>query len=178
MTYPLLTKRLSIRPLSDSDKDSFVAYRQDPEIARFQSWDTTYSLQQATDLIKAQSGLELPTRDEWLQLAIHEILSGDMVGDLALHNLQNEDADYEIGFTISKEHQGKGFAKEAASRLIDFLFLDHDATKLIAQTDQRNIASMRLLNSLGFLQDPAKSCNEDFKGEQVTVDYFYLLRSW
>ena len=177
MTYPLLTKRLTIRPLSDADKNAFVAYRQDPEIARFQSWDPAYSLQQATDLIDAQSGLEFPAKGEWLQLAVHEIPSGDLVGDLALHNLQNEDADFEIGFTISKNHQGKGFAKEAASRLIDFLFLDHGATKLIAQTDQRNIASIRLLDSLGFLQDPAKSWNEQFKGEEVTVNYFFLLRS-
>ena len=70
MAYPILTERLSIRPLAMVDLDTFVSYRQDPEIARFQSWETTYSKNQAIDLIESQAVSVLPKKGEWLQLAI------------------------------------------------------------------------------------------------------------
>lgn len=35
---PLLTKRLHLRHFQDSDLESFLAYRNDPEVAKYQSW--------------------------------------------------------------------------------------------------------------------------------------------
>jgi RimJ/RimL family protein N-acetyltransferase len=175
MTYPLLTPRLSIEPLELSDLASFVGYRQDAEIARFQSWDTTYSPGQAMVLIDSQAGVLLPDRGKWLQLAVHELMRGELVGDLALHSLIESESVFELGFTIASQHQGKGFAREASSRLMSFLFSEVGAEKIVAKTDRRNTASIRLLLSLGFKFHPEKSWTEDFKNEIVTVDYFDCL---
>jgi RimJ/RimL family protein N-acetyltransferase len=38
----LTTERLVLRRFRSEDLDSFVAYRSDPETARYQSWDTPY----------------------------------------------------------------------------------------------------------------------------------------
>lgn len=174
MVYPLLTERLSIQPLTMADLDEFVAYRQDPDIARFQSWDPTYSKQQGMELIQSQTYVSLPTPGQWLQLAIHEKSSGKLMGDLALHAIQDSNMEFEIGFTIARENQGKGFAAEAATRLINYLFSEIGATKIIAQPDSRNTASKRLLRSLGFEMDESKGWLEQFKGEEVTVEHFLL----
>jgi RimJ/RimL family protein N-acetyltransferase len=175
MAYPLLTPRLSIEPLNLSDLDGFVSYRQDAEIARFQSWDTNYSAEQALELIESQAGVVLPLQDQWLQLAVHEQISGELVGDLALHSQTDSQSVFEIGFTIASQHQGKGFALEAASRLMSFLFSEVGAQKIVANTDRRNSPSIRLLLNLGFEFHPSKSCTENFKDEIVTVDYFDCL---
>ena len=175
MTFPLTTERTIIRPLALIDLTSFVSYRTDPDIARFQSWDTSYSAEQATSLIQSQHGVELPARDQWLQLAICNLETGELIGDLALHTLEEDDS-YEIGFTISKPHQRKGFAKKAASRLLRYLFEEVRARRLIASTDSRNISSIKLLEALGFRQNRDKSWQEEFKGETVTILFFELAR--
>ena len=175
MTYPLLTPRLSIEPLKLSDLDAFVSYRQEAQIARFQSWDTNYSAEQAVELIESQAGVLLPKQGQWLQLAVHEQISGELVGDLALHLFLESESVFELGFTLASKHQGQGFAREAASRLMSFLFSEVGANKIIANTDRRNISSIKLLLNLGFELHPTKSWTEDFKNEIATVDYFECL---
>ena len=171
MSCPLLTDRLSIQPLTLADLETFVAYRQDPEIARYQSWEPSYSKAQATELIESQAGVLLPGKDQWLQLAIHNRISGELFGDLAIHSIEDDHSIFEIGFTLARKHQSQGFAKEAAQKLLAHLELQ-GATKFFANTDSRNTPSIKLLNALGFELQPSKGWTEQFKGELVTVEYF------
>lgn len=173
MNFPLQTNRLSITPLGVSDIAAFTSYRQDPELARYQSWDENYSLDQARALVASQAGITNPARGEWLQLAIHRLEDGLLVGDLALHAME-EDSEFELGFTIAKEHQRLGYAKEASQELLRHLFTDHSASLVIAQPDTRNTASIRTLQALGFKQNPERTWQEFFKGEDVTVSVFEL----
>lgn len=172
MIYPLFSERLSIEPLAASDLETFVSYRQNPEIARFQGWETSYSLQQAQELFDSQVGVSIPKEGDWLQLAVRERGNEELVGDLALHTLDADRGSFEIGFTISPNYQGRGFAKEAASTLINYLASEQGVKKFIANTDSRNTASIKVLLALGFKWNPDKSCTEDFKNEVVTVHHF------
>jgi len=156
------------------DLGTFISYRQDPDIAQFQGWETTYSIKQAIDLIESQAGLVLPEKGEWLQLAIHSLEHQEHVGDLAIKSVEEEDSTFELGFTIAKQHQGQGFAKEAASKLINYLVSEAEAKKFIATTDSRNSASIKVLAAMGFQKNDSKSWTELFKNEVVAVDYFEL----
>ena len=171
MSFPILTERLSIRPLAMVDLDIFVAYRQDPDIARFQGWETTYSKNQAIYLIESQAGSVLPEKGEWLQLAIHSLEHQEHMGDLAIKSVE-EDSTFELGFTIAKQHQGQGFSNEAAAKLMSYLALEAGAKKFIATTDSRNTASIKVLSGLGFKQNVSKGWTETFKNEVVDVEYF------
>ena len=172
MQYPLLTERLSIRPLVLNDLASFVSYRQDPSIARFQSWDPAYSEHEARELIESQADVSIPDKGQWLQLGLHDLVSDELVGDLALHSVVEGEGIFELGFTIAKKHQGQGFAKEAASMLLSYLVAEVGATKFVANTDRRNVASIAVLLALGFLRDPSRTWEENFKNEDVIMDYF------
>ena len=46
-TIQIVTERLRLRPFQVEDLEAFVAYRGDPEVARYQSWDCTYSMADA-----------------------------------------------------------------------------------------------------------------------------------
>lgn len=173
MPYPLETARLRIRPLSDQDLDSFVSYRQDPAVARYQSWETTYSREQALDLVHSQAGLSIPNVGNWLQLAVIEKQSGTLLGDVAIHNVSG--TCFELGFTISPLYQGHGIAKEAVARVIQFLTEEVEVREFVASTDSRNEPSKGLLKTLGFSKQPSKGWQEEFKGEQVIVEYFELI---
>jgi aminoglycoside 6'-N-acetyltransferase len=172
MQYPLLTERLSIRPLVLADLDSFVGYRQDPSIARFQSWEPTYSEHQARELIESQAGVFLPDKGQWLQLGIHYLVSDELVGDLALHSVVEGEGIFELGFSIAKRHQGHAFAKEASAMLITYLVAEVGAKKFVANTDRRNAASIAVLLALGFKRDSSRTWEENFKNEDVIMDYF------
>ena len=170
--YPLLTKRLSIEPLNTADLATFVEYRQVPEIARYQSWDTSYSKAQALELIESQAGVVFPEKGDWLQLAVRNQKTKELIGDLAIHAVAEQKDCFELGFTIARNHQKKGFAKEATSKLLEHLTSESGAKKFIATPDARNKASIGLLLALGFSQDSTKTWTEEFKGETVTVLYF------
>jgi aminoglycoside 6'-N-acetyltransferase len=172
MAYPIFTERLSIKPLVMADINTFVAYRQDPDIARFQGWETTYSKNQAIDLIQSQAGSLFPEKGEWLQLAICSLVDQEHLGDLGIKSVEDADATFQLGFTIAKQHQGRGFAKEAASNLMSYLVLEAGAKKFIATTDSRNTASIKVLSGLGFQQNISKGWTETFKNEVVDVEYF------
>jgi RimJ/RimL family protein N-acetyltransferase len=155
-----------------ADLESFVTYRRDPEIARFQSWDTSYSHSQAKELIESQNGVLLPAKGDWLQLGIHFGTSEELIGDLAIHRLDEERIAFEIGFTLARQFQGHGYAREALLALLDYLLNEVGATKLEASTDRRNISSIKLLEAVGFDQEQARTFTEEFKGETVTVDVY------
>ncbi|MEK9536303.1 MAG: GNAT family N-acetyltransferase [Aquiluna sp.] len=169
--FPIVTNRTRISPLGLEDLEAFVAYRRVPEVARFQSWETDYSALQGRKLIESQDGMTMPLEDGWLQLAIQDIESGNLLGDLALHALRRKNS-FEIGFTIAPRYQRHGYASEAASALLERLLRQHGATSVIANTDSRNVASIRTLEALGFSAVAEKTWTEWFKGENVTVLHY------
>ena len=177
MDFPLSTQRLSLAPLTLADLSGFVGYRSDPEIARYQTWDAPYSEAKAFELISDQTNVSLPAKGDWLQIGIHLSETDELVGDLALHHLDELAPGFEFGFTVARKHQNLGYAKEAASRLIGELRDALGVNRFVATSDRRNIASIKVLNSLGFEQRADKSWDEEFKGELVTVDYFELVHT-
>ena len=175
MEYPLITKRLSIKPLEQADLENFVKYRQDPLIARYQSWTPDYSKAQGQKLIDSQVGQMIPKPGDWLQLGMHLHSTLELIGDLALHKIEADEGCFEIGFTVDRRFQGNGYALEAASTLIDALVQNYAALRIIASADERNLASLRLLSKLGFKHDPLRDWEEVFKGENVKVLFFEKL---
>lgn len=172
MTFPLLTERLRLEPLTLRYAERFAEYRRDPDIARFQGWDTTYSIELATDLIESQECVELPAEGEWLQIAASDRRTDELIGDVAIHRIGESDGSWEIGFTVAREFHGNGYAVEAAAAVITYLSETAHATRFIAHTDVRNSPSIAVLRKLGFTLDPSLRQSEEFKGETVWVDTY------
>jgi len=55
----------------------------------------------------------------------------------------------EIGYALLRENWGKGYAKEAAAGLRDWVFRETDGTHFIGFADARNGASIHVLQSIG-----------------------------
>jgi RimJ/RimL family protein N-acetyltransferase len=178
----LVTKRLTIEPLSEADTVAFVAYRTHPDVARYQSWETTYGHDDALDLVRSQAGLELPTRGGWLQLGVHTGGPHDhntLVGDVAVHLLDDQPNTWEIGVTFAPQGQGRGLATEAVSAVVEALFDQHGAHRVVAFCDVRNIAVHRLFERVGLRLESHQVDADWFKGEWTTLDgYAVLAREW
>jgi len=68
--FPLKTARLILRPFQETDLPAFAAYRSDPEVARYQSWEAPYSLAQAQDYFKEVVQAHPGIPGEWFAFAI------------------------------------------------------------------------------------------------------------
>ena len=174
--YPLTTDRIRIQPLAVADIDAFVAYRRDTDVARWQSWTTDYSADNARSLVASQPARTIPPAGEWLQLALRSLDGSTLFGDVAVHTLNDQPDTYEVGVTLDRAHQGRGLATEALQRLIDFLFVHGQAHRVVAFCDARNKPVSNLLQRLGFRQESHQVEADFLKGEWTTVDGFALLR--
>lgn len=174
----LTTDRLLLRPLAPGDLDAFVEYRRDPEIARFQGWEPTYSKSDAEELLAAQPS-EPGRPGEWLQIAVVERGTNTLLGDCALRISPDQPGTAELGITLTRAHQGSGVAREALGALITWLFADRALHRVFAQTDERNAAAHRLFDGLGFRLEGRLVDADWYKGEWTTIRVYALLaREW
>jgi RimJ/RimL family protein N-acetyltransferase len=146
LALPIQTERLVLRCLQLSDLEHFAACRADPVLARYQGW-SPMSQDEArmfvTDML-AQPTLEAGT---WHQIAIASRVGDVLLGDIGLCVRENGEA--EIEFTLAHDAQGKGFATEALQALTRALFDHPEVMRIVGETDERNRASVRVLERLG-----------------------------
>jgi aminoglycoside 6'-N-acetyltransferase len=178
--YPLLTDRLAIAPLTTAEAEAFVAYRRDPAVARFQSWDVDYGPDDAARLIAGQPSTELPGPGGWLQLGVRErgpdVDLGALLGDVAVHTLEDQPDTYELGVTLAPAAQGRGVGAEAVARVVDHLFREADAHRIVAHCDARNAAVARLLTRVGLRHEGRAVEADHLKGEWTSLDSYARLR--
>lgn len=169
----LTTDRLLLRPLQPSDAMVMSIFRSDPATARYQSWTTPYTVQDATDLINQVLGSD-PAAPGWSQFGIVLRETDSLIGDLGVNMAENRQL-AEIGFTLAAEFQGKGYASEAIRRMLDHLFDDLGLHRVIAECDARNLASARLLERTGFQLEGRRREHTLSKGEWTDDLVFGLL---
>ena len=144
----LLTDRLAIRRFRPEDAAAFAAYRADPDVARYQSWDA-YTLQDALSFVAEMTALNPGMPGEWYQFAVADPSSDELLGDVALRVDADDASRAELGFTMSSAHQGKGYATEAVTRVIAYAFERLGVETVFAIADARNDASIALLERIG-----------------------------
>jgi RimJ/RimL family protein N-acetyltransferase len=172
----IVTERLRLRPFRADDLPAFVAYRSEPEVARYQSWDTSYSMADAERFLASQRDVELGAPGAWVQLAAVDRRGGTLCGDCAVHVLTTQPATAEVGVTFAPAHQGAGLASEALMAVITALFAEHGLHRVYAETDDRNVAVHRLLARVGFRCEARLVEADWFKGEWTTLRIFAVLR--
>jgi RimJ/RimL family protein N-acetyltransferase len=172
----IVTERLLLRPLQLQDAEAFAAYRSDPDVARYQSWDATYSAADAGRLVAAQEGVALGREGVWLQLAAVERATGALCGDCAVHVSPDQPQTAEVGITFAPGRQGSGLATEALGAVVTRLFDAHDMHRVYAEADDRNLPVHRLLERLGFRCEARLVEADWFKGEWTTLRVYAVLR--
>jgi RimJ/RimL family protein N-acetyltransferase len=175
----IVTERLRLRPFRAGDLEAFVAYRSDPNVARYQSWDRTYSLADAESFLMSQRDLDLGQPGEWLQLAVVDRETGTVYGDCAVRVATDQPATAEVGVTLAPANQGKGLATEALTAVLAELFEERGIHRVFAEADDRNVSVHRLLERLGFRCEARLVEADWFKGEWSTLRLYAMLdREW
>ena len=144
----IVTGRLRLRVLVQEDLPTFLAYRRDPEVARYQGWSADYSAAEGEVLIESMAKRPLGGTD-WVNLGIELRATGELIGDVALRVDPDRSAG-EVGFTLDSSHHGRGYGREAVGALCVFAFKDLKLSRFFAITDARNVSAIRLLLAIAF----------------------------
>lgn len=174
--FELGSERLTLRRFVMADLPTLLAYRGDPEVARYQGWGVMSSAD-ARAFIEAQRLQPVARAGEWLQIALERRSDGQHIGDLALKT--DGEGQAEFGYTLARAFQGQGYMTEAAGRLLTFLFAELGLHRVSARVDVRNTPSQRVLERLNFRREAHFVEAFYIKGEW-TSEYLYALlrREW
>lgn len=174
--YPLRTERLLVRVMRTSDAPVFAAYRNDPEVARHQLWDLPYTLDDATELLRGQDAQDDLELGAWTQLAVEH--DGQVVGDVCTH-VDETGGVAEVGFTLAREHQGHGYATEAAGALVADLVERVGVGRVVGELDPVNVASQRVLEGIGLEYEATTLKSFRWRGEWTdNMSYAATAEQW
>ncbi len=179
MSLRFETPRLILRSFEESDIKGFSAYRSDPEVARYQGWETPFSIAQAAFFIDHMLNANPGEPGQWYQLAIALKENTTLIGDCAFQRLFVDHNQAEIGFTLARVYQGQGYAAEAVTRLLAYLFDDLHMHRVIANCDPANQPSFKLMERLGMRHEGRFVESLWFHETYVSEDWFAILeREW
>jgi RimJ/RimL family protein N-acetyltransferase len=153
MVWPVRTSRLTIRPATPEDLDPTWAFRRIPEVCEW-----------LTDAHEDRAGYaEIFLDPDRLASSLVVERYGAVVGDLMLRIQdpwsQAEVADQargrqaELGWVISPEHSGLGYATEAAAALLRICFADLGLHRVTALCFADNEPSWRIMERIGMRRE-------------------------
>jgi [ribosomal protein S5]-alanine N-acetyltransferase len=163
------TARLTIEPLREAHARELHPVLADPRIYLY----APDNLQPTVDSLThryalLERGAPAGEPDVWLNWALRRTDTGECIGTLQATVTPNSHA--YIGYTLAPLAWGRGFATEACVWLLAQLARRFMLTEILATVDVRNLASLRVLERIGFLRigtEPA-----ELHGEPTT-DYRY-----
>ena len=130
------TERLAIHTMSEDEMRSLIEKQTDKELIK------AYS-----EML--QESLDHPDAWDWYAAWAIEQKDGAQIGDLCFKGL-NDDGSVEIGYGITEENQGKGYATEAVEAVLDWALNQSGIRQVEAETEWENRKSQRVLEKCGF----------------------------
>ncbi|SDL26969.1 Protein N-acetyltransferase, RimJ/RimL family [Paenibacillus sp. OK060] len=144
----LETERLVFSTWNEEDRALASALWGDHEVSKWISSKGFLS----EDEVEARLTQELKRQEDvgvqyW---PLFEKDSEVFVGCCGLRPYSPEEEIYELGFHLTRDHWGKGYAMEAAGAVIDYAFGELKAKALFAGHHPDNEVSRHMLSKLGF----------------------------
>lgn len=169
----LRSDRLLVRRFKEEDAESLAAYRSDPEVARYQSWEPPMSSDEARRFVHGLADEHPDAPGKWFQYAIEEVETGQHIGDVASQT-HDDPRTATIGVTLRRAPQGAGYATEAVRLLLEYLLVDRRKHRVIGDCDPRNTAVVRLLERVGMRRE-AHHVQSYWDGSGWTDEYVYAI---
>ncbi|WP_299152764.1 GNAT family N-acetyltransferase [uncultured Tateyamaria sp.] len=139
----------TLRRLHPDDLRVFQTYRGDPEVSKFQSWDTMDDVRAQGFLGAMQTMTPLIQPGHWTQIAVADTTTDILLGDMGWH-LSADSTEAELGITLACDAQGMGHATRATTLAIAHMFTATPIDCIKIWADVRNTPSRALAERLGF----------------------------
>lgn len=170
-------ERLRLRAFAARDVAEVYELYADRDAVRFSYAPPMGGLDDARTVI--QQTFDLARERTLFHFGVADHQADRIIGHVTLFKWDQEQRRAEVGYSIRRDHWGRGLGSEAVTTLIDFGFERLDLRRFEADADPRNAASMRVLEKLGFVREGYARERWEIEGEiQDAVCYGLLRKEW
>ncbi|WP_269532930.1 GNAT family N-acetyltransferase [Chitinimonas sp. BJYL2] len=168
----LTTARLTLEPLKASHADALFAGLSNASLYQYIPQEPPASVEALRERYKRLESRSSPSGDEWWLNWAVRLTDGAYIG--RVEATVDEDNKAIVAWFVFAEHQRKGYAKEAVTKLLEHLEGPFMALEYEVFVDTRNAASIGLVESLGFKRAATIPNAQKFKGS-TSDEYRYSL---
>lgn len=172
----LSTERLILREFRESDWPEVLAYQRDPRYLQFNPWTerTSAAVQEFVQMFLDQQRAAPRLK---YQLALILTSNHYLIGNCGIRLESASTHEGDIGYELSPQYWGLGYATEAAQAIMKFGFTELKLHRIWSWCIAENIASARVLQKLGMQLEGRLRDKEYFKGRWWDTLVFSILET-
>jgi RimJ/RimL family protein N-acetyltransferase len=141
----LETERLLLRMWREDDFEAYAEICADPEVMRYLGGKPLNRMDAWRNMAAMIGHWHLRGYGHW---GVEEKASGKFIGRIGFMNPEGWPG-FELGWTLARAAQGKGYATEGARRALDYAFTEMEREHVISLINPLNAASIRVAERLG-----------------------------
>ena len=139
-----------LRMVEPEDALDLLLWENNPENWKVTDTEVPFSLHGMQQLIEQQQQFRSSGQ---LRFIICDMVTNKSIGTVDLYDADFKNGNASVGILIAlPEERGKGFAKEALKLLIEYVKSIFDFHNLVASIQEDNTSSIKLFESIGFVQ--------------------------
>ncbi|USK71740.1 GNAT family N-acetyltransferase [Peribacillus asahii] len=173
MIADIYTERLHLRKVIAADSYSLFKIWSDPDVTKFMNINNFTDESQAIEIITHLE--KLAEDNKACRYSIIELKSKKIIGSCGYNYLDYENAKTEIGYDLSKEYWGRGYAPEAISALLHYAFNSLNLNRVEAKVEPENTNSLKVLQKLNFSFEGTLRKSEKSKGRFIDLNIYSKL---
>ncbi|BAY84234.1 GCN5-related N-acetyltransferase [Calothrix parasitica NIES-267] len=170
----LETQNLILRQVNQSDSRDIFQHLSDKEVLKYHDLEAFTNIKQAKNIIAIFD--EKFHSNQMIRWGIANKENNIIIGTCGFHNWVQKSFQAEIGYELSQAYWQKGIMTEALTNIIKFGFEKMELNRISATVMLDNIASMKLLDKLGFEEEGVLREYGFWKGEFHDLKMFSLLK--
>ena len=166
-------KKIKLRVPEMKDAPLLLSWENNPDYWRVSNTDAPYSLIEIQNFIESASQVR---KNKQLRFVIDDE-TDKSIGLIDLYDIDFKHRRGGIGILITDEkNRGKGYAKQAIMRLIDFAKTKLAVLNFYAKIHEDNLSSQHLFESLKF-KKTGEMKNWYLENDTFITEYFYQFLS-
>jgi [ribosomal protein S5]-alanine N-acetyltransferase len=169
----LESDRLLLRQISNEDVNEVFALRSNKDTMKYIPRPLCLNIEDALSHIKMIQ--DKTESNEGINWAVTLKGSPKLIGIAGHYRIKWEDFRSEVGYMFLPEFHGHGIATETVSLLVKFGFEQMKMHSLEGVIDPENVASARVLEKNGFIQEAHFKENSFFNGKFLDCIIYSLL---
>lgn len=171
------TERLTLRLIKESDLNDIFSYCQNPNVARFVTWEPHQTLKDSQKLIDYALSNYSQGRIEPIAVCLKNDPEKKVIGTVGLIAVSPKNRTFELAYAIDEKYWGKGFVVEASKPIIDFAFKHYAMERLQCRCRVENPQSSRVMEKLGMSFEGIARSAMFIKNQTWDMKIYSLLKS-
>lgn len=179
MNFLFNSHHFNYRPITDSDLPHFVDIYTSEKLMQFVS--EPLSKKEAKSLFERFSRFNSSRPQHHYLFSVVNNNNHDFMGFCGVNSIKNDVTTStktgEIGVMLIDSAIGKGIGTEVLMALVDYCFEKLGFEKLIGPPSPDNIASIKMLEKVGFKKETVLKAHLKIKGEQIDTPLYVLYQN-